>query len=337
MGMSLNFQAPPQLAIAEGAITPDPGIAGVSVWSTTLSKPVYWTGSAWTAGAAGGGSPDPLDLAASNPAAPAADTVRVFGRKVGGRMMAAFKGPSGLDSSLQPLLARNKVGWANPQGNGTVIAAVGLTMTALGTATAANVATTNIHTALRRLAYLVTTAATTAVAGWRHAAAQFFLGTPGGKLGGFHFICRFGPATGTAANTTRRGFCGFSSNTAANTDVNPSTLANVLGVGCDSTDTNYFLMYRTGTGTVVKVDTGIAKSAADAVEMYELAMFCAPGGTSVQFEFTRLSDSVTFTHTASASLPAATTLLAPQGYYSVGGTSSVIGMALASLYIETDY
>lgn len=28
---------------------------------------------------------------------------------------------------------------------------------------------------------------------------------------------------------------------------------------------------------------------------------------------------------------------AQRGYYSVGGTSSVIGLALASLYTETDY
>lgn len=45
----LSFQKPLSLAIAEGATTPDPGQAGVTVWSTTLSKLVYWTGSIWTA------------------------------------------------------------------------------------------------------------------------------------------------------------------------------------------------------------------------------------------------------------------------------------------------
>lgn len=55
---TLSFKSLPQLAIAEGATTPNPGIAGVWVWSTTLSKPVIWTGSLWTAanlGAATGG------------------------------------------------------------------------------------------------------------------------------------------------------------------------------------------------------------------------------------------------------------------------------------------
>lgn len=45
----LSFQKPMVLAIAEGATTPNPGQAGVSVWSSTLGKPVYWTGTQWTA------------------------------------------------------------------------------------------------------------------------------------------------------------------------------------------------------------------------------------------------------------------------------------------------
>lgn len=48
----LNYQAPPALAVAEGATVPNPGIAGVVAWSTTLGKPVYWTGALWTADAA---------------------------------------------------------------------------------------------------------------------------------------------------------------------------------------------------------------------------------------------------------------------------------------------
>ncbi|MFN3578710.1 MAG: hypothetical protein ACK4TJ_17270, partial [Tabrizicola sp.] len=101
----------------------------------------------------------------STPAAPAADGVKLFGRKVGGRAMPAFMGPSGLGSALQPLLARNKVGMFLPNGNGTAGTQWGLTYSSTGTATTANVATTNLHTYTRRLEYLVTTASTTAVVG----------------------------------------------------------------------------------------------------------------------------------------------------------------------------
>ena len=51
-----------------------------------------------------------LDLDLNDaPGTPGADTVRVFGRKVAGRMLPAFVGPNGLDSSIQPFFARNKV------------------------------------------------------------------------------------------------------------------------------------------------------------------------------------------------------------------------------------
>ena len=280
---------------------------------------------------------DPLELTTSNPDAPPAGNVRVFGRNVGGRMMPAFKGPSGLDSSLQPMLSRNKIAWANPRGNSSVIDNVGMLLTATGTVTAANVATTNLHLAMKRVNALVTTASGTAVSGFRYAAAQWFRGEPNGKLGGFHFVCRFGPATGLSINTTRRGFCGFSSAVTAPTAVNPSTLPHVLGVGCDAIDANYYIMHRTGTLAVVKIDTGISKSAADATEVYELAMFCAPGKTEVHFEFTNLTTDVVFRHTANANLPSPAALLAPKVYYASGGVSGVIGTAMMSMYIETDY
>lgn len=339
MARNLNFQAPPPLAIAEGATTPNPGIAGVTVWSTTLSKPVYWTGSQWTAGASGSGvSPDPLELSASNPAAPSASTVRVFGRNMAGRMMVAFKGPSGLDSSLQPHIGRNEVATWFPAGNSTTIVANGAAaLTATGTATAANVATTNRHTYQKRLEYLVTTAATTAVAGFRAAAAQWSIGAPSAGNGGFHFVCRFGPATGVAT-ATNRCFVGMANSTAAPTDVEPSTITNIVGAGWDAADANIQIMHR-GTGAITKIDTGIPVPTTDRSKSYELALFSPPGTTQqVGYEFTDLDEGwVVFSGVITTNLPTTSTLLAPRGWMSVGGTSSVIGIALMSLYLESDY
>jgi hypothetical protein len=53
-----------QLAVADGATTPDPG-APVWAWSTTENAPVYWTGSAWVKPAAGGptlSTPEAVDV-----------------------------------------------------------------------------------------------------------------------------------------------------------------------------------------------------------------------------------------------------------------------------------
>jgi hypothetical protein len=275
----------------------------------------------------------------ATPVAPAAGTLGIFARSIAGRILPAYIGPSGLDSTLQSNIARNKIGWFNPPGNATTVHVLGLVATATGTATSANVATTNIHTAMRRLEYAVTTAATSAVAGLRSAALQQHIGDSGTPFGGFTFITRFGPSRGVASNATRRFWAGLTSITAAPTDVNPSTWAtNGIGVGADSTDDNFHIMHRTGTGTMVKVDTGIPKAYADNTEMFDLAIFTAPTGSpSVGIQFTRLSDGLTFSHTITTSLPAVTQLLTWQMWNSVGGTSSVVGLSVASIYIETDF
>lgn len=292
----------------------------------------------WIVGDLASADNDPLDLVNNAaPGSPATDTVRVFGKKIAGRMVPAFVGPSGLMTSIQPMLAMNKVAWANPNGNSTTLGVMGIALSATGTATAANVATTNIHTAQRRLEYAVTTAAATAVAGWRDTAAKYFMGTA--PLGGFFFVCRFGPSRGNAANSTKRMFVGFSSLTGAPTDVQPSsTETNAIGIGCDSGDANFQFIHRNGSAAATKIDLGtpFAKATSDNSTAYELAMFCPPGGTTVQWMVTNLGTGDVVTGTASTNLPASSTLLAPRGWISVGGTSSVIGISLIGLYIETD-
>ena len=44
----LNFVGLPQIAISEGATSPNPGYAGVQVWSTTLSAMMFWNGTSWS-------------------------------------------------------------------------------------------------------------------------------------------------------------------------------------------------------------------------------------------------------------------------------------------------
>ena len=228
-----------------------------------------------------------------------------------------------------------RVSWANPVGSSSTVAQAGFMLITTGTASSTTVATTNAHQMMRRVYYSQATAAVNAVAGVRNVSGQWFRGTQGSKFGGFNFLCRFGPSIGAAANATRRGFCGFRAGNVPS-DVDPSTIQNILGVGCDTADTTYHIMHKDNLGAVTKVDTGISKSAADFTEVYELDMSCIPGG-DVTFKFTNLTTDEVFTHTASTNLPAATALLNPQLWYSVGGTSSVIGASLMHLSIDTDY
>jgi hypothetical protein len=66
-------------------------------------------------------------------------------------------------------------------------------------------------------------------------------------------------------------------------------------------------------------------------------MFSPPGTTqSVACEITDLVTGAVATGTVTAHLPAITTALIPRVIHSVGGTSSVIGLCLFSLYVEAD-
>lgn len=271
------------------------------------------------------------------PAAAGADKVVLYAEKKAGRMMPGFRGIDGIESALQASLARNRIFAWNPAGNSTTVGALGsIAPSAIGTATAANVATTNLYSMMRCIEYLVTTAAATAIAGFRSSTGQFFRGAAAGQ-GGFHMVCRWGAATGVAT-ATNRCFIGLRQ-VGTPTDVEPSSLANILGVGWDAADANIQFMCNDAAGVATKIDlgAGLPVPTVDRTSVFEVEIFCAPNGTAVFYEVTNLTTGATASGSAAADLPAATILLAPHGWMSVGGTSSVIGLALMNLYIETDY
>lgn len=274
-----------------------------------------------------------------SPPTPAADTINIFGYKKAGRMLLGIKDPSVLRSvPLQPLLGTNAVAIFHAIGNSTTVTRLGYEEAITGTNTAANVATTNIHTRMRRIDRLVTTASTTAVAGQRTGTGQFTVGGDAAGLGGFFMVTRWGPATGVAT-TTHRGFCGMGPTTAP-TDVQPSTLLNMCGMGWDAADTNIQFMHNDGTGTATKIDLGASfpVPTADRTNAYEIAMFSPPGTTqSVSYQITDLGTGAVATGTVTTDLPSTTTLMGHRVHMSVGGTSSVIGVAVMSVYIETDF
>ncbi len=269
-------------------------------------------------------------LVSGNPTSPAIGNATIFVKSQAMRAMPAFLGASGLDTVLQPHLAKNGFVLLKPANTGTTVSAQGAAVSVVGTATSAPYAVTNIHTRTQRVDYLVTTAATTAVAGLRLSIASF-RGTEG-----YQMIARGAPATGVTT-ATHRCFIGMRGVITAPTDVEPSTLLNIIGVGYDSADVNWQVMVNDGAGAATKTDTGIAVPSADRQSMFTIIAFVPPGGAWVCVRFVDESTGNSFeTGQITTNIPAATQTMAYNSYVSVGGTSSVIGFAFAGLYMETD-
>ncbi len=210
--------------------------------------------------------------------------------------------------------------------------------TAAGTVTASARSIINKHNRAKRVDYLVTAAATNAVAGYRMGPARLVRGNAIG-VGGFLSRQLWGPATGVAI-TTSRAFVGLGSTTVAPTDVEPSTQVNCIGMGWDAADVNMQIMYNDGVGVCVKVDLG-ANFPVDTVDRtgwYSLDIWCAANEAKLNWKVTNIVTGVVVTGNTGVStdIPSNITYLAERGWMSTGGTSSVIGIAFGGLYFETE-
>lgn len=277
-----------------------------------------------------------LDLPlVATPTAPVADQIAIYGTKVGGRMMLAQMGPSGIDTTFQPNLGGNKVAlWMPPGGSTTVPGVFGMAaLTATGTATQRAVATTNMLNRMTRLAY-VSAATAGSLAGAREAVAKYTTGA-GAGLGGFWARYRFAPSDAAAVSGARM-FVGLSANTGAPTNVEPNTLVNSIGVVQQSTSNN-LQMYASGaTAGSNLVDLGVNFPANGNVAVYELAMFGEPDGT-VSWRVLRIDNGQVATGTFTTGLPLSTVLLCHQLWRSNNATALAVGLDICGIYIETDY
>lgn len=204
--------------------------------------------------------------------------------------------------------------------------------TATGAATAAAFANTNRYTRMTRMEVLQAVASTTNVAAYQNADLGWLLNT------GFYVRFQWGLATGVAT-TTLRAFAGLVASTAAPTDVEPSSLVSMVGMGWDAADTNVQIMRNDASGTATKIDLGstFPVPTTDATQVYTLEMISMGSGTGIQYAVTNETTGVLIRGSFATDVPVGTTPLAPQIWASVGGTSSVVGIAFAGFYGERAY
>lgn len=294
------------------------------------------TGGAWAALA--NWSTDNGDIVANTNAAPAAPSagVKLYAQDVAGRPMLATVGPAGAAIPVMPSLGHhNFVLWSPPANNATMGVLGSAAVTATGTATARAFATTSLVTASKRVGY-VSAATAAAVGGVRSPQLAFWRGNAAG-LGGFTFVMRFAVSDAVLV-TTGRTFCGLN-NGGAPTDVDPSTLTNIIGVGANAGDTTLQL-YAAGSSAQARTSLGASFPINGGTnnEIYEVAFYAPPHGSTISYRVTRLStgDVATGTVSAAASLLGNTLGLAAQLWRSNGSTAAAVGIDCLGLYMGSD-
>ena len=294
-------------------------------------------------------SGDLVLLEQPSPVTPATGMVKLFCKRIAQRFMAAIIGPSGLDVILQPALFRQKIARWNPPGNSTTLPGVDgfQAPTALGTATARSVASTNLLTRMKRLGYV---SAATAAAFCGHyqpaAGAQLTTGN-GAGLGGFFYSVRFA-ITDAAAVAGARFFAGLTNLTAAPTNVEPSALTNCIGIAQLSTDsTQLYLVYGgSAAQTAIALGTNFPPmqgvGAANGVA-YDLSIFCPPNSNGVvHVRLERLGTAFVYETTITPTVvgtqtPASTVFLGHRVWRTNNATLLACGVDISHVYTEQDY
>jgi len=287
--------------------------------------------------------------AVASPATPATGGVKYYGTDSFGPTRLGFVGPDGKKRLFQNDLGEFSVQRFQPAPSlATLVGENSLNLVVLGTGTAANPAITNLHTMKPRLDVLVTTASTTAIAAIRPnaaAARPVRVGRDANAPGGFLARFVWAPATGVS-NASHRAFCGLDGTTNIPSDVENSGLTSgIVGMGWDAADTNIQIMHNDLSGVATKIDLGASfpVPTADRGEVYELQLYSPNSLTqSVSYRVIRYNTTdntilAEATGTITTNLPPVGTLLGPHIRMSVGGVSSVVGIACMGILIGREY
>ena len=172
-----------------------------------------------------------------------------------------------------------------------------------GTATARSFATTNYMSRQPRIG-LLTASPAGSILGVRHPTGNDvpFCGSTG-----YYAVFRFGVA---AVSASMRYFVGMRGGNASPTNVDPATIANIIGVGTNG-NANLQLYTNDASGSAVPVDLGPSFPALTVNAFYELYLHAVAGGAAIDYELRRLDVPQSVSGTLSADLPVAGTFVEP--------------------------
>lgn len=198
------------------------------------------------------------------------------------------------------------------------------TISQSGAASTQTPATTNHLTSFYRTRYA---AAAGGISGIRNSVVEVFRGASSPQ-GGFKLMWRWGTSTSLA---TQRSFVGIGPG-ATFSNVDPSTLTNIFGVGYDNGQTTLHLFNNDNGGTATPLDLG-ANFPKDATSVFQLIISCSPSSSTMEYEVTNLTNGAVASGSIGSNLPVNTTLLAPIG--TVSSTAGSGQIEFMSCYLET--
>ncbi len=260
------------------------------------------------------------------------DTLKIFARKVAGRMTLKYIGPSGVDQVVQDKISEN--GWsAYIPNNGTTVGLnLGLAWTSGGTVshpTPASAAPAIYNQQKRtRWANVVTT--TNQILGLRTATAEkrYWRGNAAG-LGGFNFHARF--AIGLWPAATVRLFVGLNDSSTGWVAADALT-----GSGCglwhDTTDAATVLSFVTRDGTTATKAAITLATALAAGQCFDFNMWSAPNGGVIGYRLVEFNTGTTLVDTTtSATIPLTTAFMGQELAMSNGTANTTVATSAFEL------
>lgn len=280
----------------------------------------------------------------SSPAVPSADTLRVYARKIAGRMVPKWTPPSGVDTPFQAALYGNNVVWYMPNTGTTAGINLG-TPWAVGTTIAHPAPTAGMYTQMKRTTstnVVTTTNQVLGVSSIVSTAAMFWRGNSAGQ-GGFFFFARFGIETLTAGspNATRM-FVGLQSGTTSVLASDTIPAISCVGLWHDTTDgANVInLLTKDGTTATKNALTGSPTTPYATGQGYDFYMFCKPNDNTIYYRLDNLNLGTTLVDSSvTTTVPAATTFMGPVVGMSNGTANivaSTVGIGINRVYVESD-
>jgi len=310
----------PVLAVGELGLVTDTGAYKVGDGVTAWNSLSYWALPAATGVLTMQSSADPT--------APNPGDMAFYSKIISGRLLPKFKGPSGLDSPLQPAFFQNTVWMAVPNTT-TSLSTFGGAVTSVGT-----ISTPTPTSASYGLASNFATAATlNATAGTGTALAYFYTEGTGS---GFFVVQRlwWPDANYGDGDTGSRFFVGLTTQTMAQSVGSDNPVGSRVGFAISTglSETEWMLTTSNGIAET-RVSTGMTFAPNELCDFY---LFMPPDGTQLSWRINNLETKTEVSGSTSATLPGAGVLMRA-GFQIATRAATARNVRMKKIYVETDY